>query len=113
MSATIRTILYPVRDLAAAKELFTAFLGVAPSMDQPYYVGYDVEGQHIGLDPNGHAKGMTGPVGYRHVDDIEASLRALLDAGGEVRQEPKDVGGRLIASVADPDGNVIGLAQDL
>jgi predicted enzyme related to lactoylglutathione lyase len=55
---------------------------------------------------------MTGPVGYWHVDDINKSLKALLDAGAEAQQEVKDVGGgKLIASVKDVDGNVIGLIQ--
>jgi predicted enzyme related to lactoylglutathione lyase len=108
----MKTIIYPTRDLARAKTLFSALLGVEPSMDAAYYVGFDVAGQHVGLDPHGHGKGMTGPVGYWHVDDIRRSLKALLDAGAEVQQEVKDVGGgKLIASVKDADGNVIGLVQ--
>ena len=111
--ATISTIIYPVKDLAAAKELYGALLGVAPSMDQPYYVQFDVAGQQIGLDPNGHAKGMPGPVPYVPVDDLQAALARLRDAGAEERQPPTDVGGgRLIALVADADGNVTGLMQD-
>ncbi len=55
---------------------------------------------------------MTGPVGYWHVDDIKKTLEALLNAGAETQQEVKDVGGgKLIASVKDADGNVIGLIQ--
>ena len=55
---------------------------------------------------------MTGLVGYWHVDDIEESLQALLDAGVEVQNEIKHVGGgKQIASAKDADGNVIGLLQ--
>lgn len=55
---------------------------------------------------------MTGPVGYWQVDDITSSVTALLDAGAEAQQEVTDVGGgKLIASVRDADGNVIGLIQ--
>jgi predicted enzyme related to lactoylglutathione lyase len=55
---------------------------------------------------------MTGPVGYWHVDDIKKSLTALLNAGAVAQQEVKDVGaGKLIASMKDADGNVIGLIQ--
>ena len=76
------------------------------------YVGFEVDGQDIGLDPNGHSKGMTGPVGYWHVDDINESLEALLEAGAETQQPISDVGGgKLIASVKDADGNAIGLLQ--
>ena len=103
-------IIYPVRDLAAAKAIYRRLLGTEPAMDEPYYVGFEAAGGHVGLDPHGHSKGMTGPVAYYPVNDIRASLKALLDAGAESLQEPSDVGGgALIASVKDPDGNVIGL----
>jgi len=112
MTEGIKTIIYPVRDLSKAKELFSVLAGVRPGMDQPYYVGFDVERQDVGLDPNGHSQGMTGPFAYWHVDDIRGTLKALLEAGAQVKQDVKDVGGgKLVASVTDPDGNVIGLVQ--
>jgi len=112
MTDGLKTIIYPVRDLAQAKALFTAFLGVPPTMDQPYYVGFDIGDQHIGLDPNGHRKGLTGPVAYRDVDDIKATLQTLLDTGAETVQDVQDVGGgMLVASVKDADGNMIGVRQ--
>jgi predicted enzyme related to lactoylglutathione lyase len=110
MTEGIQTVVYPVNDLAAAKARFTALLGVEPYADWPYYVGYKVAGQDIGLDPNGH---RAGAVAYVTVADIKGRLQALIDAGAEVSEELKDVGGgRLIASVKDPDGNLIGLLQD-
>jgi predicted enzyme related to lactoylglutathione lyase len=112
MPEGVKTIIYPVTDLVKAKTLYGELLGVEPYMDEPYYAGFNVEGQDVGLDPRGHSKGMRGPVAYWHVDDIEKSLKALLDAGAEAQQEVKDVGGgKLIASVKDADGNVIGLLQ--
>ena len=78
MTSGLKTILYPVKDLSAAKELYGKLFGT-PYMDESYYVGWGVAGQDVGLDPNGDAKGMTGPVGYWHVDDIEATLDALAD----------------------------------
>jgi predicted enzyme related to lactoylglutathione lyase len=111
--AMIKTVLHPVTDLAAAKAVYTALLGTEPQADAPYYVGYDVEGQHIGLVPNGAQQGMTGPVTYWHVDDIEAKLAEVTAAGAKVKDEPKDVGnGRLVATFTDADGNVLGLLQD-
>jgi predicted enzyme related to lactoylglutathione lyase len=113
MTAGLKTIVYPVKDIDRAKALFTALLGVEPYADQPYYVGFKDAGQDVGLDPNGHAKGLTGPVPYWHVDDIRARLAALVEAGAEVLQDVQDVGGgRLIASVKDADGNLVGLLQD-
>jgi predicted enzyme related to lactoylglutathione lyase len=112
MTSGMRTFIYPVRDLAKAKALYSRLSGVKPDMDEAYYVAFTVEGQHIGLDPNGHSQGMTGPVGYCHVDDVRKSLKALVSAGAVVQQDVKDVGGgKLIASVKDADGNVTGLIQ--
>lgn len=113
MTAGLNTIIYPVKDLDRAKALFSALLGTQPYADEPYYVGFKDAGQDVGLDPNGHAKGMTGPVPYWHVADIRVTLAALLEAGAESLQDVHDVGGgRLIASVKDADGNLVGLLQD-
>jgi predicted enzyme related to lactoylglutathione lyase len=109
----IKTVLHPVSDLAKAKAVYTALLGVPPQTDGSYYVGFDVEGQHIGLVPGGGPQGMTSPVAYWHVPDIEAKLAEVTAAGATVKDAPRDVGGgRLVASVTDPDGNVLGLLQD-
>jgi len=109
----IKTVLHPVSDLAAAKAVYTALLGMPPQHDSSYYVGYDAEGQHIGLVPGGGPQGMTSPVAYWHVADIEAKLAEVTAAGAAVKESPHDVGGgRLVASFTDPDGNVLGLVQD-
>jgi len=109
----IKTVLHPVTDLDAAKAVYTALLGVAPSADSSYYVGFDAEGQHIGLVPGGGPQNMTSPIAYWHVADIEAKLAEVTAAGAKVKDSPRDVGGgRLVASFTDPDGNVLGLVQD-
>jgi predicted enzyme related to lactoylglutathione lyase len=109
MNQGIRTVIYPVKDIDRGKALFSNLLGVAPYADTAYYVGFRVGDQEIGLDPNGHKAGMTA---YYHVDDIKKSLQLLLDAGAQVEQQVKDVGGgKLIASVKDADGNIVGLIQ--
>ena len=109
----IKTVLHPVSDLATAKEVYTALLGVPPQTDSSYYVGFEAEGQHIGLVPGGGPQGMTSPVAYWHVPDIEAKLAEVTAAGATVKEPAHDVGGgRLVATVTDPDGNVLGLLQD-
>jgi len=109
----IKTVLHPVSDLTAAKAVYSALLGMPPQHDDTYYVGYEAEGQHIGLVPGGGAQGMSSPVAYWHVPDIEAKLAEVTAAGATVREPAHDVGGgRLVATVADPDGNVLGLLQD-
>jgi predicted enzyme related to lactoylglutathione lyase len=109
----IKTVLHPVSDLAKAKAVYTALLGFPPQNDAPYYVGYEAAGQQIGLVPGGAAQGMTSPVAYWHVPDIEAKLAEVTAAGATVKQSPRDVGGgRLVGTFTDPDGNVLGLIQD-
>jgi predicted enzyme related to lactoylglutathione lyase len=113
MTKGMNTIIFPVKDLAKAKAVYTELLGVEPVNDESYYVGYKVGNQDIGLDPNGHRQGMTGPIGYFEVTDIKASVQALTAAGAETVQDVRDVGGgKLIASLKDADGNVFGLTQD-
>ncbi len=112
MNKGISLVVYPVKDITAAKALFSQLLGVQPYADAPYYVGYKVGDREIGLDPNGHKQGMTGPVVYFEVDDIKQSLQGLLDSGAQVHQPVRDVGGgMLIASVKDVNDNVIALRQ--
>jgi predicted enzyme related to lactoylglutathione lyase len=109
----IKTVLHPVSDLAKAKAMYAALLGIAPQTDGSYYVGFDTAGQHIGLVPGGGPQGMSAPVTYWHVPDIEAKLADVTAAGATVREAAHDVGGgRLVATVTDPDGNVLGLLQD-
>src|SRR5580692_7599770 len=109
----IKTVLHPVTDLAAAKPVYAALLGVEPQSDAPYYVGFEAAGQQIGLVPGGAEQGMTSPVAYWHVSDIEAKLAEVSAAGATLKEPARDVGGgRLVATVADPDGNVLGLLQD-
>jgi predicted enzyme related to lactoylglutathione lyase len=113
--AFLKTVIYPVTDLAQAKAVYAALLGAEPVVDETYYVQFNVQGntgdQEVGLDPNGYSKGLTGPVGYWHVASIADALTALLKAGATEQQPITDFGGRQIATVADADGNVIGLLQ--
>jgi predicted enzyme related to lactoylglutathione lyase len=109
-SEGITIVLHPVSDLAKAKPVYAALLGVEPSADSDYYVGFDVAGQHIGLVPNSPEQG---PVAYWTVPDIEAAIAALTAAGAAVKEGAHPVGpGRQVATVPDPDGNVLGLVQD-
>jgi len=109
----IKTVLHPVSDLAKAKPVYAALLGVQPQTDESYYVGFEASGQHIGLVPGGGPQAMASPVAFWHVADIEAKLAELTAAGAAVREPAHEVGGgRLVATVTDPDGNVLGLIQD-
>lgn len=112
MTSGIKTILYHVTDMAQAKSLYSTLLGMDPYVDDEYYVGFQVDGQEIGLVNTSIAHGKSGTIPYIHVDDIDATHRALLDAGAEELEPISDVGGGMrVASVKDADGNVIGLSQ--
>jgi predicted enzyme related to lactoylglutathione lyase len=109
----IQIVLYTVSDLEAAKKVYSALLGLAPQADSSYYVGYDSEGQHIGLVPGNEQHGTGSAVAYWRVPDIEAKLAEVTAAGATVKDSPQNVGGdRLVATFTDPDGNVLGLVQD-
>ena len=112
MASGVKTFIYPVKDIDRAKTIFGALLGAEPTVDSPYYVQFEIGDQRLGLDPNGHARGFPGSVGYWEVEDVQARYQELLAAGATEHEKPKDVGGgAMIASVTDADGNVIGLIQ--
>ena len=111
MNQGAKLIICPVSDVAQAKRLYGTLLGVDPYADTPYYIGFRVGDQEIGLDPHGHRG--AGAVPYYEVDDIKQSLQQLLEAGAETLADVNDVGGgKLVASVKDTDGNAIGLVQN-
>jgi predicted enzyme related to lactoylglutathione lyase len=106
MSPKIQSLVIPVSDLDAAKAVYTALLG-DPHTDQPYYVGYNVDGFEVSLAP-GEETG--GPVAYADVDDLDAARESLLKAGATERTAPRQVApGSRICVLADGDDNPIGL----
>lgn len=108
---TIHNILYTVRDIDAAKAIHTALLGTEPHTDESYYVGYNVDGLEIALSPQRGEGDLPAPVAHIAVPDIKAAIQAAEQAGATLTSEPRDVGGGLIATVTDPDGNVLGMIQ--
>ena len=108
----ITVLTYPVTDAAQAKMLYNKLLGVEPYVDTAYYIGYRLGEREIGLVPNGQKQGLTGPTPYFDVCDIRSALKSLVEAGAQILQEPRDVGGGLlVATVKDKDGNISGLRQ--
>ena len=110
----LRTVIYHAPDLAKAKAWYATALGVSPYFDEPFYVGFEIGGFELGLDPDvtGVSVGNNA-VAYWGAADIDASYARLLERGAEPRQSVKDVGGDIkVAAVADPFGNVIGLIQN-
>ncbi|GAD82544.1 VOC family protein [Nocardia asteroides] len=107
MSPTIGAVVIPVSDLDSAKKIYTALYGT-PHTDQPYYVGYNVDGFEISLNPQGDS--AAGPVAYTDVADLDATRTALLSAGAAEHAAPREVApGLRICVLTDPDGNPFGL----
>src|SRR5688500_15958421 len=107
----IRTIIYEVSDIAKAKEWYSEVLGKAPYFDEPYYVGFNVGGYELGLDPNAPEKsGQGGVRAYWAVDDAQGAFDRLIELGATEHSAVQDVGeGILVGSVLDPFGNILGI----
>ncbi len=104
----LRTVIYPAPDLAAAKAWYTALLGVEPYFDEPFYVGFEVGGYELGLNPDNDVAET-----YWGVADIEAAHAALLAAGAVARSPVTDVGeGIRVATVLETSGAVLGIIEN-
>jgi len=110
----LRSVIYQVGDLARAKAFYGTLLGRTPYFEQPYYVGYDVDGEELGLHPDVSRipPGPGGTIAYWRVDDLYSSWEFALSNGAEPIEPPHNVGvGTDVAIVADPFGNYIGLIE--
>ena len=109
----LRTVIYGVSDIEQAKTWYSKVLGFAPYFDQPYYVGFNVGGYELGLDPNaasGNGPTSTGSVSYWGVDDADATYQRIIELGGTAHGPVQDVGdGIKVGTVLDPFGNVFGI----
>jgi len=102
----VSLIVYPAKELASTKQIFSKFFGIEPYVDGPYYMG----GMEIGLDPNAQ---NAGPVTYIDVADIKSSLKEIIGLGATLQQDIKDVArGLLVANVRDKDVNILGFRQN-
>jgi predicted enzyme related to lactoylglutathione lyase len=111
----LRTVIYPVDDLDRAKQFYSTLLDIQPYFDQPFYVGFNVGGYELGLDPNGAVPtgAHAGPVSYWGVANIDDTFKRSLELGATEHHGVQDVGeGIRVASIADPFGNVIGLIEN-
>ncbi len=111
----LRTIVYHVSDLDAAKRWYTLATGVEPYFDEPYYVGYNIGGFELGLDPspNSGKSGTGGTTAYWGVAKAEEAIASLVGAGATLKSPATDVGeGILVGSVLDPFGNELGVIEN-
>jgi catechol 2,3-dioxygenase-like lactoylglutathione lyase family enzyme len=108
----LRTVIYGVNDLEKAKAWYSAVLGIQPYFDQPFYVGFNVGGFELGLNPDA-TPGTTGPTAYWGVADAHAAWERLRAQGAQEQESVQDVGGGiLIGSVIDLFGNTLGIIEN-
>jgi len=109
------TVIYHVTDLDQAKAWYATAFQQTPYFDQPFYVGFNIAGYELGLDPNQSITkaGRGGTVACWRVPEIESAVRHFATAGASVVAPVQDVGdGIKVATVADPFGNLIGLIEN-
>jgi predicted enzyme related to lactoylglutathione lyase len=110
----LRTVIYKVPDLEKARAWYSRILGFEPYFAEPYYVGFQVGGFELGLDPDmeGTAPGG-GVIPYWGVADAEDEHRRLLGLGATPMDPVRDVGGGIrVATVRDPFGNAFGIIEN-
>lgn len=108
----LRTVAYKVEDLTKAKEWYSKAFAKDPYFDEPFYVGFNIGGYELGLQPIEGEGNIIGNsvITYWGVEDIEKAIQDMLDLGATINDEPLDVGGGVVvASVTDPWNNIIGL----
>ena len=111
----LRTVIYHAPDLARTKAWYSEVLGIEPYFDQPFYVGFNVGGYELGLDPDASSTpgGNGGVAAYWGVVDAEATFRRLIELGAKERSAVQEVGeGIRVATVFDPFGNILGVIEN-
>ena len=111
----LRTAIYHAPDLAKARAWYAKVLGIEPYFDQPFYVGFNVAGYELGLDPDSSSTpgGKGGVVVYWGVSSAEAEFRRLIELGATERSGVQEVGeGIRVATVLDPFGNIFGIIEN-
>ncbi len=111
----LRSQIYQVSDLEAAKAWYTRLLGKPPYFDEPFYVGFEVSGYELGLQPsdNPDAGQAREAVTYWGVSDAEDAYANSLALGATPYQAVQAVGGGIkLGAVADPSGNILGVIEN-
>ena len=108
----LRTTIYKVGDIQKATEWYSKAFETNPYFNEPYYVGFNIQGYELGLQPeeNQILNKIESVVSYWGVDNIQETFDRLIELGATENEKPYDVGEKIMtATVKDPFGNVIGL----
>ena len=109
----LRTAIYSVGDIALAKEWYSRVFGVEPYFDEPFYVGYNIGGFELGLDPDGASHGAGGSTAYWGVANADEAVAKVVALGATLSSPVSEVGGGIkVAIVLDPFGNRVGIIEN-
>ena len=111
----LRTAIYHVDDIEKAKSWYSSILGIEPYFNEPFYVGFNVGGYELGLQPGEKTSDdkAQGTVAYWGVSNAEVALNRVMKLGASKHEEVQDVGGGIkVATVKDPFGNIFGIIEN-
>ena len=113
MFTGLKSVIYPSSNLDADKKFWEEVTGVKPYFDQPYYVGFTIDGDELGLDPNAAKEGLIFPIAYWNVKDTKEAAKRLIASGATTFTPIKDVGeGMMMGTFKDPNGNIFGIIDN-
>ena len=113
MFQKLRTVIYHTDDITKAKQWYSNITGVQPYFDQPFYVGFDINGCELGIDPNSPKPTGSGAVAYWKVENIKDAVARCIATGGAIHSDIRHVGGTIeVAVIIDPFGNHVGLISE-
>jgi predicted enzyme related to lactoylglutathione lyase len=113
MFTGLKSIIYPSSDLGADKKFWENITGVTAYFDEPYYVGFSINGCELGLDPNATKEGIAYPIAYWHVTSVAEATLQILASGATVNGQARDVGGgMMMATFKDASDNIFGIIDD-
>ena len=110
----LRTAIYHVNDIELGKQWYSTVLGIEPYFDQPFYVGFNVGGYELGLQPDDSSgERADGAVAYWGVPNAETAFAHLIASGAKAHEPVQDVGEAIkVATVKDPFGNILGIIEN-
>ncbi len=109
----IRTVIYAVDDIERGKAWYANAFGVAPYFDEPFYVGFNIGGYELGLDPNAGPSGAGGSTAYWGVDNADDLFAHMIASGATAASPVTEVGDKIkVAVVLDPFGNRVGIIEN-
>ncbi|MEY4743576.1 MAG: hypothetical protein RIR34_915 [Actinomycetota bacterium] len=107
----LRTVIYPVSNLAESKAYWVKLLGIEPYFDQPFYVGFEVGGYELGLLPDANPE--DGSTTYWGVANVQEAMAEAISLGAAEYVPATEVGdGITTGTVRLPDGSLVGFIEN-